>query len=845
MFRKQDKARSNWKKRLCILIAFVILVFIIADDSVVVSQASLVNCDSIEGQWKYEEGLIITIAGSTGVISYLPSDIDIDEEYPFQVGDVVLRNIKKVENRRWTVEEKSWFGNWSQSTYILSDGGRSIMSGVGDRLERVGECMDSQVGTIGLPAILSDGDSSEIIPGNIKSSSVGQAVAAAGVAATVSLATLLMTIAQKPITGTGAPPVISGGPPVNDQGQVFYQPPWDEGGAYWMNGDEYRRMREMMDKGMVWSNAYGWIERQDLSERQTSWQESLDAAADEARVRKAEQDMLIEQRRLENEYEQARLDYIHELRNKVSDSEHQAFMDQRAIQFSYQEGIRGTAREIFTGVGQKWDPESGQYIDSLSYSSMGLRILTGVATGGTSEYIYKPVWSAYSVNDRLERGETLFDAIMGTGDALAKQYAGGQVLKAASPYISYGMNKATGYIPDSVKSAGSAIKNTLTKPRSLPFGSKAARLSPVTKPVPLAPELAPTKRAVSDALRIKDPIKQAEAIKRLYSNNGMNKLRALEQSGHLTAEQANQINQAMTREVNKAVNDATTRNLNSFRVSEKIATKNGMVVKDVYKVEGVKVEQVMIGDSGSSSAVKIFKNKGRSIYTDHDRTVHVTFNKEQLQAYADAKYMSPKEAQIQLNKVFTENQKGSVIKSLNRSGLNSNDVDVKIYSGLGGKAGQADSYPGGFTSVRQATQGRTEVFKINSQAQVSSYKTSGQALTDQAAIDRFNYSGKDNWLQSGGPKIANANRYAEGKDLLGHQINGLKSGDIQQAAKASERLDKGLVLMDSPYRVPPATLRLANYIRNNPQHAFSIPIDQKQAFLREVSKLAEQAGELL
>lgn len=44
------------------------------------------------------------------------------------------------------------------------------------------------------------------------------------------------------------------------QGKVWFQPPWDKGGPYWMSKADYSRMRSMMREGKVWSDAWGWID---------------------------------------------------------------------------------------------------------------------------------------------------------------------------------------------------------------------------------------------------------------------------------------------------------------------------------------------------------------------------------------------------------------------------------------------------------------------------------------------------------------------------------------------------------------------------------------------------------
>src|SRR3990170_3326630 len=70
------------------------------------------------------------------------------------------------------------------------------------------------------------------------------------------------------------------GPPgfqVNDQGQVWYQPPWDEGGHGWVDRAEFDVIQRRQAEGMVWNNTYGWLPPDEPAQRRADvdrWREA-------------------------------------------------------------------------------------------------------------------------------------------------------------------------------------------------------------------------------------------------------------------------------------------------------------------------------------------------------------------------------------------------------------------------------------------------------------------------------------------------------------------------------------------------------------------------------------------
>lgn len=99
-------------------------------------------------------------------------------------------------------------------------------------------------------------------------------------AASVALASYIF---RKKIKIKGNPNVLDGHA-VNKKGQVYYKPPWEEAGPYWMDRDEFLKTRKMEKSGKVWSE-YGWTDKKDLIELR-----------EQRRLQKLSQQRLYEQR---------------------------------------------------------------------------------------------------------------------------------------------------------------------------------------------------------------------------------------------------------------------------------------------------------------------------------------------------------------------------------------------------------------------------------------------------------------------------------------------------------------------------------------------------------------------
>lgn len=53
-------------------------------------------------------------------------------------------------------------------------------------------------------------------------------------------------------------------------GQVWYKPPWDQGGARWISKAEYSQIQNMTSQGKVWSDRWGWVDPDILQQNEAS-----------------------------------------------------------------------------------------------------------------------------------------------------------------------------------------------------------------------------------------------------------------------------------------------------------------------------------------------------------------------------------------------------------------------------------------------------------------------------------------------------------------------------------------------------------------------------------------------
>lgn len=179
------------------------------------------------------------------------------------------------------------------------------------------------------------------------------------------------------------------------QGKVWYQPPWDTGGPYWMSKSDYDAMRSMMRQGMVWSDRWGWVNPEDgkamEAQRAAAWDEyksntdqdikALTDRIDESQTKLAEIRENIEE-----------LDKIERLRERLAELERQ-----RALDNSFATQLSETWKNYEAGVNKDLDALPGDLGRLALSAAREIRDTTGqliTAAGDTAADIYREVTDA-------------------------------------------------------------------------------------------------------------------------------------------------------------------------------------------------------------------------------------------------------------------------------------------------------------------------------------------------------------------------------------------------------------------------------------------------------------------
>jgi hypothetical protein len=145
-------------------------------------------------------------------------------------------------------------------------------------------------------------------------------------------------VPPQPPAPTPEPPLQdSGWPPkpgqVNDKGDVWFRPPWDQGGEYWVPRSEYDNIRKMQSQGYKWSDTWGWkppdeIQRMD-ADREARWKKFSDPKEGQKRHQKLMRDVQHDvQKNPEYQRMQRELDSI---RQRLDDMQRQSIRDDMAF----------------------------------------------------------------------------------------------------------------------------------------------------------------------------------------------------------------------------------------------------------------------------------------------------------------------------------------------------------------------------------------------------------------------------------------------------------------------------------------------------------------------------------
>ncbi|MDD4859699.1 MAG: PEGA domain-containing protein [Dehalococcoidales bacterium] len=616
----------------------------------------------------------------------------------------------------------------------------------------------------------------------------------AGTAAAVAIAKALKARKAVPVppktvsVPKPAAPVQPSGEPLlgtEMNGKVYYYHPGDESGVpYWMPKSTYEEVVGNMRQGLIYDkSAGGWMTRQEQSDwnqaREDFRKASLQADIERNRRIKAEMDALKAQQK----FDKAKREYIDYLKERQvsleADQEKNAYSTSAAVKTWAQ----NTSREIFT-----CRADDG----SFSCKSLALRLVADGATFGLAEAVYAPVEVGYMTKDGMAEGKNFGHAL---NDALA--------FEAAMQVAGHLGGKAI--IAGATKAAGTTIGKTVIggmkqaidpavaayKSADAAFQKAVSGLTGATKPV-----LTGAEEAAANAMKSAIQNNDTAAIKSLYQNGGRKTLGALEKKGVISAEEATRLNNVMKTEVNGAIDDATKK-----------------AIQKVEQNTGVKMKEVMVGDSGSSARA----GGPRSVNTDYDKTFLTSYDEASLKNYAGNHFNGDVNAAKEAldNQGFHKYLQEEVEANLKKSGLNANDVDYKAYKGFGESAGPADSYPTGYTQVRQATQGTTTVYQPKADGTVRSYKAGAETITDQHALNQA-AKGDLTQLKNGGPKIDPR----EIPGLAKQQFEAIPKAinDAKTAGKALERMQKARELAGLP-GIDPKLLNIAKQIHNAPQTA--------------------------
>jgi hypothetical protein len=360
----------------------------------------------------------------------------------------------------------------------------------------------------------------------------------------------------------------------------------------------------------------------------------------------------------------------------------------------------------------------------------GYRVLKGTATGlGTG------------IADGASYGETTKRMYIGTVE--------GGVAAGLEMAVDGGVRKVFG-MPPMFPEAPPPIPPSLLAPRAV-----------VRQVLGDAADVA-EKKGVDAAVRTVDPAK----VMRLYRNGGMETLGQLEQAGAISASEAQVIRKVVSNEVNGSV-----------------AAGARDAAREFAKKTGVRLQEVLIGDSGSSAAGKV-----GSLVTDADRTIVGVFHPEDVAAYAKQHGISQAEAASALNRELTSAVDEKVTEQLGRlglkpgeqlgQGLTPKDVGYTSYSGFGAKAGPGDSYAAGYTRARQAVQGDTLVVRPDG----TPYRAGKDAILDAEGL-AANATGTP--MPPAQPTVP----FSEFTQLGGKQVESLVAHtDPKSVAKAVDRV---------------------------------------------------------
>ncbi len=463
----------------------------------------------------------------------------------------------------------------------------------------------------------------------------------------------------------------------------------------------------------------------------------------------------------------------------------------------------------------------------MSWPGLLGRVGIGMLTAGQSEWIFTPTGAMYKTKDAIDKGangleatwegvkETIKQEIGGaliggalkTGGSAIKgmaqaEMAGENILKGAAKGGWNGLKstvtggvkgvtdafdpaawkKTVGELGGSVKSGLQRTGDILTGqeglvlPKGLTQGATEGAGSAMKSPLIGTPEWAAQQQA-RRAIATGDP----DVLAGIYRDGGGKNLSDMQMKGYISGDEAKKLNTLLQAQVNGAVHDGTVSTVNRFPSET-----------------GVRVDEVIVADSGSSARGPMSRGPTARAGTDADRTLIPTFNEGDLKNYAADRGMTREQAYDELCQKFRASHEGNVSAELqnrgfgNSGGSNPADAAKNVgygsYDRIGACSGKGDSYASGFTSSRQASQGEGTRYRTDGDGYVSgSNRVSGQSVVDQNELNKANYQGAD--ISGRDPTAIPPKEVAE---VMGQQVKGVEGhpNDPLYISKAVTRSEK-------------------------------------------------------
>jgi hypothetical protein len=529
--------------------------------------------------------------------------------------------------------------------------------------------------------------------------------------------------------------------------------------------------RQMEARGYRWSDRDGWVTdeqaREYQAQRDRAWQEHLKQDPELARI----QGEIQKARDAQEAARAAQAEYD----RKLQLMERQKELEREAAAARAELQQADWAGRAIDAVQMAADTAIGEIAEVTGPVGQAIRAGYNAAKG-----------MATVVGEAIAEGRGLKSADIRRGLWLAVENA------AMDMGMDAGVRKLTGQpglFAEAADAAGDAAK-------------QAARAAEAIADPKLAGKAEEMRKALATLEKTaKEGAPDTRAVLRLYLDGGMDDLAKLERLGHISKEEAAALNATLSQTVDRAVDKGTRETLDLWEKGN----------------PGVRVKEVLVADSGSSAV----KGKARSVLTDFDRTTVPVFDPDDVRQYAANRGITPAQAHQELTQQFKSIHEKAVEEAL-PGRLTRKDVDYKSYGGFGAKAGPDDSYPSGFATTRQATQGKTTVYP---QGGGRPQATSREACVDQWDAEVATHGGPG--PAEIGPRIAPQ----EFPAIAEEQVKAIvQKGDPKSVAKAVDRLaymGQRSEVRVTGHAMDEGLVRLAEQVKKNPQ---------------DVRQVLEQAG---